>query len=231
MEGDKTMRKLLITGLSIALCLSLAVAASAGNKSKNSKKNLYIQEIMIDPAETCDTNNGGTIKITGLNFDKGAPLTVTLAGDPITVCDTDFTGAKTVIFAELPTGLIAGDYRVTVSTGPAVKDFDEYDLTIGADGTGCCPVDRITDFKILSLEPLENQNSFQVFCRPSHPNLVTGGYIIGLRDSDPAQNVFIWKAEPKDKETGCCDWFELGARNYNTLDRVDISVRVICEAN
>ena len=72
-----------------------------------------------------------TITIRGTNFDNGDLPTVTFGQQGSLIVCSD---SGTEIVAELPNPLDDGDYRVAVSTGPAVKDYSEYDLTVGAVG-------------------------------------------------------------------------------------------------
>lgn len=72
-----------------------------------------------------------TVMILGEDFDFGTPLEVTLGGVgtlPIQSADA------TEIVAELPAGLPAGDYLLTVSTGNGQSQNADFELTIGAVG-------------------------------------------------------------------------------------------------
>lgn len=75
--------------------------------------------------------NPSSIVIVGEDFGFGSPLDVTLGdfGSLSIVTATD-----TEIEATLPSGILAGDYLLTVSTGNGQSQNDEYDLTIGAVG-------------------------------------------------------------------------------------------------
>jgi hypothetical protein len=67
--------------------------------------------------------------ISGKNFSNGSEPNVTLAGSVLKVLSFD----DGLILAE-GEGFIEGDYLLSVSTGPAVKNYDGYNLTIGAVG-------------------------------------------------------------------------------------------------
>ena len=118
---------------SLALAGAVAGAAAfAGANKANSpvSRELFITQILVDFDGTC--SGVPEILITGGNFDNGDPPMVTLGEDPTTlaVC----SGSATEIVAELPAEVPDGDYRVAVETGPSVRHYDAYDLTIGAVG-------------------------------------------------------------------------------------------------
>src|SRR5690606_37278591 len=71
------------------------------------------------------------VEISGYNFENGQQNdpTVILGETPLTVLEFD----DYLILAE-GQGFSAGDYLLTVSTGPAAKDCVNYNLTIGAMG-------------------------------------------------------------------------------------------------
>jgi len=86
------------------------------------------------------------ITINGRNFLNGNPPEVTLGGTPLTV----ISATDTVIIAELPAGVMEGDYVVTVTTGTSAHQFDKYDLTLG-DGSDTlaklnCAINEIAKF-------------------------------------------------------------------------------------
>jgi hypothetical protein len=72
------------------------------------------------------------VTINGSDFDNGPNLVVTLGDNatPLAILLPDPTSNQ--IFAELPDGLVAGDYRLTVQTGGGPNRQDTYDLTIAA---------------------------------------------------------------------------------------------------
>ena len=132
-----TINKLVLYAGSLTLAAALTVQPvfAANNKENNpTNQELYIEESFVtfdaDPVGDC-TGPHDTLTIKGVNFDNGDPPHVTFGQQgPLTVCLAD----GTTIVAQLPRPLDAGDYRVGVFTGPAVKDFSEYDLTVGAVG-------------------------------------------------------------------------------------------------
>ena len=71
----------------------------------------------------------GTLTIDGHDFDDG-PLTVTLNGMPLAVMSV----TASEIVATLPAGLDPGTYLLTASVGPAVTQFDSFNVTLGAVG-------------------------------------------------------------------------------------------------
>jgi hypothetical protein len=119
--------KALLIGAVLLLTLTVVVQPVGAAKWEDtpSGRDLKITEVQVD-------FDNGTIAIYGMNFENGLPPIVTLGGEALTV-DYD-TYTDEMIVAELPSGLEDGDYRLTVSTGNAVKHFDAYDLTIGAVG-------------------------------------------------------------------------------------------------
>lgn len=71
----------------------------------------------------------GTLTIDGHDFDDGQ-LTVTLNGMPLVVMSV----TASEIVSTLPAGLDPGTYLLTVSVGPAVTQFDSFNVTLGAVG-------------------------------------------------------------------------------------------------
>ena len=126
---------------SVALTLTAiaALTAFAANNENNNPTNneLYIEEVFVTPGDpNVDCPNGpieiDTVTIEGVNFDNGdRPIVIFGRQGPLTICSAD----GTTIVAELPNPVFDGDYRVFVSTGPAVKNFSEYDLTVRAVGS------------------------------------------------------------------------------------------------
>lgn len=101
-------------------CLSHSAGAISLTPNQNQLRIISVQ---------VDFDNG-YIKISGDNFDNGGVPKVTLGNDELTVLP-DYTA--TTIAAEV-SQVQEGDYTLTVRTGPATSNFDEYDLTIGAVG-------------------------------------------------------------------------------------------------
>ena len=106
-------------------------AAFAGAKQANSpvEPELFITEIFVDFDGTC-SGDPETL-ITGGNFDNGDPPEVTLGNDPtlLTICPPV---SATVIVAK-PSADVPG---VALHIGPSVRQYDAYDLTLGAVGRG-----------------------------------------------------------------------------------------------
>ena len=106
------------------LILILAVIAIPALAAKSpTPLQLFITSVYVD----FDTEQ---IFIRGENFDNRDDPVVTLAGEEQILIEYD----DNEIVVELPYELEDGDYLLTVSTGPAVKDYDAYNLTIGAVG-------------------------------------------------------------------------------------------------
>lgn len=73
-----------------------------------------------------------TLTINGQNFDGGPPV-VTLGDDPVPLEVISTTATQIVVNCPLDLGDSSckdGDFRLTVSTGPANKDSGAYDITI-----------------------------------------------------------------------------------------------------
>ena len=85
----------------------------------------------------------GQMTIEGQNFDNGPNLVVTLGefGQPLAFV---IPPTPNEIIAQLPGGLTAGDFLLTVETGGGPNRQDTYDLTIGAAGpVGVVPIGAI----------------------------------------------------------------------------------------
>lgn len=123
-----------------AMALSGFVAMPSALAANNSHNNPVFVEVYIEEAQVnFDANVVGgpcdqaidTLTIKGVNFDNGAAPIVNIGAiGALTVCSSD----GTTIIAAMPDPLPDGDYRISVITGNAVKDFSEYDLTVGAVG-------------------------------------------------------------------------------------------------
>jgi hypothetical protein len=82
------------------------------------------------------------VMIDGSDFDNGPNLVVTL-GDIAAPLGIVNAGSNQIV-AQLPAGLAAGDYLLTVRTGGGPNRQDDYDLTIGATGpVGVVPISAI----------------------------------------------------------------------------------------
>jgi hypothetical protein len=136
------IKKLPMYGGALILFAALAVqpALAANNKNNNPTNNeLYVDEVSVTfstedtPTTALGDCAAGSDRLTirGVNFDNGdAPVVMFGQAGPLTIC---YAGGTSVV-AELPNPLNDGDYRISVATGPAVKDYSEYDLTVGAVG-------------------------------------------------------------------------------------------------
>lgn len=114
----------------------LALAAFTLGQAATATAQVTITEVFVDVPAT------DQVTINGTDFDNGPRLTVTL-GDfaaPLNIVGS----AATQIIADLPVGLTAGDYLLTVRTGGGPNRQDDYDLTIGAAGpVGVVPLGAI----------------------------------------------------------------------------------------
>lgn len=111
----------------LVLALVRLPARAAQNKSNNpTPPELLITEVLV----TFGPPDMLTIK--GVNFDNGAPPVVLLGNlGPLVVSSV----SPTEIVAQCPGGdCPVGDYLLSVATGPAVRTYDAYELTIGAVG-------------------------------------------------------------------------------------------------
>ncbi len=77
------------------------------------------------------------VTIEGSDLDNGPNLVVTLGefATPLDIVDPPMPTATRII-ADLPVGLVAGDYLLTVETGGGPNRQDVYNLTIGAQVAG-----------------------------------------------------------------------------------------------
>ncbi len=85
------------------------------------------------------------VTIEGSDLDNGPNLVVTLGefATPLDIVDPPMPTATRII-ADLPVGLVAGDYLLTVETGGGPNRQDVYNLTIGAAGpVGVVPIGAI----------------------------------------------------------------------------------------
>lgn len=123
------------------VCTALLSVQATETQAQNSKNNPTNQELLVKQALVMfdnQTNYGNcaapndVIAISGVNFDNGKPPVVMLGGEgPLEICSY----SEEIILANCPNGICyAGDYLLEVVTGNAVKDYDEYDLTIGMTG-------------------------------------------------------------------------------------------------
>jgi len=107
-----------------SMCL-LTIGGTIGAEDERSAKALLITEAFVgfDP---------DVVFIYGRNFDEGGEPTVFLGDYPDPLLVT--TASESELIAELPIGLVAGDYLLTVQTGNGTRRFDAFNLTVGAVG-------------------------------------------------------------------------------------------------
>lgn len=124
-----------------SVCAALLSVQASETQAQNSKNNPTKQEILVKQAVVLFDNQtpfgscalpNDVIAIGGVNFDNGKAPVVMLGGQgPLQICSY----SEEVIIASCPDDVCyAGDYLLEVITGNAVKDYDEYDLTIGMTG-------------------------------------------------------------------------------------------------
>ena len=82
---------------------------------------LIIQSVIVDS----QTNR---LQINGGNLNNGNTLAVTLAGTPLTV----ITSGRNQIVASIPSTTLAGTYRLSIVTGTASTQSDEFIVAISA---------------------------------------------------------------------------------------------------
>jgi hypothetical protein len=129
---ERVMKKTLLL-IFISSMVMVGQSAWAGKKKdarkKHSRPELLIKEVFVN----FDDVYGDTLTIKGVNFDNGAPPTVTLGEDPNPLNLVGYTAYE--IEVDCPAGTCSeGDYLLAVSTGPGAKGYDKYNLTIGAVG-------------------------------------------------------------------------------------------------
>ncbi len=123
---EKIFSKAVLLGVIFLFVFVVGQFALAGQNNNNNPTppELLIAEVWVD-------FNNNEIKIIGVNLDNGHMPFVTLGDDSTPLVLNSY--AATEIVVVLP-AVPDGDYLLAVSTGPAVKNYDEYDLTIGAVG-------------------------------------------------------------------------------------------------
>lgn len=89
-------------------------------------------QLIIDSFFAESAQAGAVVVLTGVNFDNGSDLVLTLGG--IELLDPLVTADGTRCVAELPTGFSPGNYNLTFSTGATRQQFDAAMVTIGAVG-------------------------------------------------------------------------------------------------
>lgn len=111
--------------VTVGLMCLLMIGVTVGAQDERSRKALVITEVFVgfDP---------DLVFIYGRNFDQGREPVVFLGDypDPLLVTTT----SDSELIAELPIGLVAGDYLLTVLTGNGARRFDAFSLTVGAVG-------------------------------------------------------------------------------------------------
>lgn len=123
------------------ICAAFLSVQASETQAQNSNNNPTKQELLVNQALVMfdnQTNYGNCaapndlIAISGVNFDNGKRPVVMLGGEgPLEICSY----SDDIILANCPDGVcFAGDYLLEIITGNAVKDYDEFDLTIGMTG-------------------------------------------------------------------------------------------------
>jgi len=111
----------IFNSISAVFILFVLIASSALAQ----KPQVTITEVMVD-------FDSQSISITGENFNIGPnPTTVSLGGfgNPNIT-----TNSSNLLIVDLPNGIPAGDYLLSVSSGPGPKKNDQQSITIGAQG-------------------------------------------------------------------------------------------------
>jgi hypothetical protein len=123
---EKVLRKVALLSI---LVIFVMVAGQSVLAGQNDSNNPTVPELLITEVRVDFINN--EIIITGVNFDNGDTPVVTVGDDPTPLALS--SNSATEIRVVLP-AVQDGDYLLAVSTGPAVINYDEYDLTLGAVG-------------------------------------------------------------------------------------------------
>lgn len=130
-DAQMIMRKMM--GLQGA-ALTDGVVNPAGTRTDPDEINTFLEANMLAPADHLNITEvlvdleGGTLIIKGWNFNFVNLLEVTLGElGPLNIIGT----TDTEITANLPPGIIDGDYLLTVAKGDAPSQRDSYNLTIG----------------------------------------------------------------------------------------------------
>jgi len=105
----------------ISLLAQPAIAAKWADTP--SGQDLIVTEVFVD-------FEANELIIYGQNFDNGEIPLLSLSGYDLTV-ESYSTDS---IIAELPPGILNGDYLLTIRTGSSVHQYESYNLTIGAVG-------------------------------------------------------------------------------------------------
>jgi hypothetical protein len=135
LDVTRSARRTVLLGGLVLLFMSMDGQSAAGQNVANNptEQELIISEVSVN-VKGLDAVLGSCavgdeiLTIRGENFDNGAAPAVMLGDqEELTVC----AASATEIVARCPAGVCpGGDFLVSVITGPAVKDYDEYDLTI-----------------------------------------------------------------------------------------------------
>lgn len=115
----------MLRSTTVGLMCILIIGGTVGAEDERSRKALVITEVFVgfDP---------DMVFIYGRNFDQGGEPVIILGDYPDPLLVT--TASESELTAELPIGLVAGDYLLTVQTGNGVRRFDAFSLTVGAVG-------------------------------------------------------------------------------------------------
>jgi hypothetical protein len=131
METKRLKQKVMQYGIVVLSILMVFPYAMAETKEHDSHQ-LKIYQVNVDFAQQ-------SIVIDGVNFKRKEDdkftrnnVPVVTLGSTKLLIDGNYT--NTNMKANLPSGLSAGDYLLTVSTGNDAEDSDKYGLTIGATG-------------------------------------------------------------------------------------------------
>jgi hypothetical protein len=158
--------------LALLITVALAGLPTAATYAQSPNK-LQIDGVQVD-------TTAKTITILGQQFTAGGVVTVTLGefGDITAQCQTPAPTATIITCTVTPTFPKAGDYRLTVSTGNAARQTDNYDLTIGAVGppgpTGAQgPAGPAGVIGAVTTRTCPNATSCS--CPPPAPAVLTGG--------------------------------------------------------
>ena len=180
--------------------------------------NLVIQSVYVDL-------NNNLILITGENFDNGAFPDVTLGGIGLEV----ESYSRHELIAELPVDIPDGDYKLVISTGNAVKQYDAYGLTIGTVGpqgpSGPPGPPGITAWKIVDNDGVANWGTSRIEGAPNC-DIVNGYTVTGGGFSIPqGAGVTVIESRPVEDGTG---WMLVLALPVDKIPEIDVTVWAVC---
>jgi len=199
--NTRLVKKILLHSLIVFFSiLILAQSTWAGKWADTpSDLNLVIQRVYVDL-------DNSLIFVTGENFGNGASPDVTLGGINLKV--DSYTQHD--IIAKFPVGIPDGDYKLVVYTGPAVKQYDAYIVTIGAVGPQGPPGSAgTTEWKIVDNDGVADWGTSRIEGTANCD--IVNGYTVTGGGFEASTSVTIIVSKPlKDANGNGIGWYVSG---------------------